>query len=98
MAPVELLQEDDTRQLVRERERSEREAMCDISEFQAKWSADHEAEVLAAVPASLQKRAEGHRVHGLAIAVQQRDETAPREPPGGLRVLADLDQLEPRVA
>src|SRR5881392_3277975 len=97
MAPVELLQQDHTRQLVRERERAEREAMINVLELQAEGAPDHEAQILATASAPLQKSAEGDGVHGLAVAMQQRREAAPRYPPEGLLVLTDLDHLEPRI-
>ena len=71
MAPVELLHQDYTRQLMRKGERTKREAMIDILEVQAERATDHEAEVLAAVPAPLQKRTEGDRIHRLAVTMQQ---------------------------
>ena len=98
MAPVELLQEDHTRQLVRKRERAEREAMVDLLELQPEGPTDHEAQILAAEPAAFKESAQGDRVHGLPAAMQQRREAAPREPPGNPLVVGDLDQLEPRVA
>ncbi len=62
MAPVELLQQDDPRELVRKRERAEGEAMVDALELEPERPADHEAEIRrrsgAAPPGSALKATE----------------------------------------
>src|SRR6201996_4185267 len=59
--------------------------------------ADHEAQVPAAAPALLQPAAERHRVHLLAVLVQERHKRPVGPPPSDLLVLPHLDLLESRV-
>ncbi len=94
---VELLEEDDPGELMRQRHRPEREAMVDLGELEPVWPADHEAQVAPGLAASLEKPAEGERIHLLARAVEERDEGARREPAQHAFLLADLDELEADV-
>jgi hypothetical protein len=94
---VELLQEHDARELVGQRHRSERELHVAVVEVQAARSADHEAEILAGLAALLEEPAELDGVELLAVAGQQADVRALRDPAVHVVVLAELDQLEPRM-
>ena len=97
MRAEELLEQDDLRELMSQRERPEREAVVAV-ELQAGRAADHEAEVAPRLAALLQPPREGLGVVGLAVEAQQRDERPVGDPPRGRFVLADLDELQARVA
>jgi hypothetical protein len=98
VAPVELLEQHHPRQLVRERDRPERESVVHLVELQAVRSTDHEAQVATALAPFLQKAAERHGVEHLAIVVQQGHECPIGEPSVRLLILTHLDQLEARVS
>ncbi len=97
VAAVQLLEQNDPGELMRQRDLPKRQALVNILEVESERAADHEAEVPAAAPALLEKLGERERVGLRALAVQQRNEGSLRQPTGDVFVLADLDQLEPRV-
>ena len=100
VAAVELLEQHDARELVRQRHRPEREPVVDAR--RARGPNGPPMTKHRSRPSwrrSSRKRAERHRSRiSLAVAVQQRDERALGDPARDLLVLAHLDQLEPRVA
>jgi hypothetical protein len=98
MAAINLLEEDDPGELVRQRQRTQREPVVDLVEVEAIRPADDEAEIAATAPAILEKAAEGHGVELLALDVEQRHKCPWRQPPQDAFVLAHLDELEPGVA
>jgi uncharacterized protein DUF3467 len=98
VAAVDLLEQDDAGELVRERQAAEREAVIDLVQRQAERAADDEAEVAAALPALLQEARERLRVVLRAAGVEQRDERAVGDPARDLLVLANLHQLDAGVA
>lgn len=98
MRAVELFKEHDACQLVGQRQLPEREAMIDVLEFEPKRPADHEAEVPPALPALLEKPAEGHRIELLSGAVEQRYEGPVGQAPSHVLVLPDLDNLDSGMA
>ncbi len=98
MAAVELLEQDDARELMRQRNFAKRETVVDVLELEPERAADHEAEVLATAPALLEKLGERERVGLRSVAVKQGDEGSLGQATGDVLVLADLDQLEPRVS
>ena len=98
MAAVELLEQHDPRELVRQRHLPDRQAEVDLVDLEPVRPADHEAEVTATLAPLFQERTESERVHVLAIAVKQRQERAIGDPSPDLLVLAHLHQLQPRVA
>src|SRR5438034_3926820 len=55
---IHLLEQDDSRDLVRERDQTQRQAMVDLVELEPERSADHEAKVLSAPAARFQEPAE----------------------------------------
>ena len=95
---VELLEQDDSGQLMGQRDRSEREPVVHVAQIEAVRASDHEAQVKPGLAALLQEAAEGDRVERLAVAVEQRDERAIGDPLRHPLVLSDLDQLEAGVA
>jgi Protein of unknown function (DUF3467) len=95
---VDLLEQHDARELVRQRHRAERQAMVDGVELEPERAADDEAQVPTALTALLEEAAERGRVVLRAAGVEQRDERALGDAAGDLLVLADLDELESRVA
>ena len=97
MPAVELLEQDDPRELVGQRQRAEREAVVDVVELQAERPADDEADVATGLAALLEKAAEGERVQLVPGPVQERDERAIRDAGGELLLLANLDRLDARV-
>jgi hypothetical protein len=98
MAAIELLEQHDPRELVGQGQLAQRKPMVDLIDLEPERSADHEAQVAAALAAVLEEGAEPQRVHVLAIPVQQGHEPAIRQAPQDLLVLTHLDQLQPRVA
>lgn len=97
MAAVDLLEQDDARQLVRKREAAERQAVVDDVELQAERPADDEADVAPALAPILQEAGERLGVVLLALGVQQRHERPLRDAAPHLLILADLDQLHAGV-
>ncbi len=67
-------------------------------EVEAHRPAYHEADVACRLSALLDERGEGSAVIGRAGHVEQRYERVLGQPPRHLLVLADLDELELRVA
>ena len=98
VAPVDLLEQHDARELVGQRQAPEREAVVDGVEREPVRAADDEADVTPALAPFLQEAAERERVVLLALRVEQRDERALGDPARHLLVLADLDELDARVA
>jgi hypothetical protein len=98
VAPVELLEQHDARELVWQGQRSEREAMVDLIHLQPERAADDERQVTTAAATLLEKVAESQRIQSLALGVQQRHEPPFRQSPEDLLVLPDLDQLQTHVA
>jgi hypothetical protein len=94
VGPVDLLEQNHARELMRERDLAERQPMVDVLELQPEWSADHEAEILAALAPRLEELAEADRVDLLPGPIEQRDEQPLRDAPADVVVLAHLDQLE----
>ena len=72
--------------------------MIDVLELKAERAAHHEAQVLSALAASLEKAADAHRVERLALAIEQGNERPLRYAASHLLVLAHLDELELDVA
>ena len=62
MATIELLEQDDLRELVGQRHRPEREPVVGALELEAERAADDEAQVAAGLPALLEPAGEGDRV------------------------------------
>jgi len=75
MAAVELLQQHDTRELVRQCRGPERQLEVGALEIEAVRTADDEAEVAARLAPLFEELAEGDRVERLAGAVEQADES-----------------------
>jgi len=98
VSTVELLEQDDAGELVREGQRAEREAVVDAVEVEAQRPADDEAQVATALATILQEAGEGHAVKGLPLARKQRQEGPVGQPPEDLLVFADLYEVELRVA
>jgi hypothetical protein len=96
--PEELLEQHHAGELVRERHRAEREAVVDRLEIEPERPADDEAHVAARLAPFLQESGERRGVVLLPLRVEQRHEGALGDPPCDLLVLADLYQLDPRVA
>lgn len=94
---VELLEEDDAGELMRQSQRSERDPVLDGLELEPVRTADNEAEVAPALAPLLEKAAQADRVELLAVAVQERDERSLGDAPNHMLVLAHLHQLEPHV-
>jgi hypothetical protein len=97
VAAIQLLEQHHARELVGQRDRTEREAVVDLVQVETERTSDHEAQIAPARPPLLEELAESQRIHHLAVAVQQRDERPLRNPPCHVPILADLDQFEPRV-
>src|SRR4051794_17746099 len=95
---VELLEQDDARELVRQRHAAEAEAHVAALEVEAPRTADDEAEVAAGLPALLEEAAELDRVVFVAVGREKDDEGALRDAAVDALVLAHLDQLEAGVA
>ena len=99
-AAVDLLQQHDARELVGQRDRAERQPVVDPLELQAPNGppiTKQRSRPLAR--RCSRKPAEADRVERLTVDVQQRHESSLRHARWSTaRVLADLDQLEPRVA
>jgi hypothetical protein len=98
VAAVQLLEQDDSRELMRQRDLPKRKTVVDVLEVEPERAADHEAEVPAAAPPLLEELGERQRVGLRPVTVQQRYERTAGQAPSHLFVLADLDQLEPRVS
>ncbi len=98
MAAIDLLEQDDAGELMRERHRTERQAVVDRRQIESERAADDEADVAARLPAVFQKCGERRGVVLLPLGVEQRDERALGDPSRDLLVLAHLHQLDPRVA
>jgi hypothetical protein len=97
VAAVQLLEQDDPRELVGQRQRPEREAVVDLVELQTERAADDEADVAAGLAAVFEEAAEGERVELLALAVQQRHERARRDLADDAFLLPHFDHLDARV-
>jgi hypothetical protein len=97
MSPVELLEQDDPCQLMRQGHPAQGKPVNAL-EIQPVGAADDEAEVLAALPALLEKPAEGQRVEVFTLAVEQCHIGPVRQPPRHVLILADLDQFYARMA
>lgn len=98
MSAVQLLEQDDARQLVGQSHLAEGEAMVDLLEFKPERPADHEAEITSAAPSLLEKARELQRIRPLPVTVKQRDEGPVGQPASNAVVLAHLDELEARMA
>lgn len=98
MTSVELLEQNDARELVGQSELAQGKAMIKALELETERAADHEAEIATAAPPLLEECREGEGVELGAVTVQQRDEGAVRQAAENLLVLANLDQLQPRVS
>jgi Protein of unknown function (DUF3467) len=92
--PVDLFEQNHPRELMRERDRAQRQAMADVLELQPEWPADHEAKVLSALAPRLEEAAEADRVDLLPLPIEQGDEHPLGDAAGDVVVLAHLDQLE----
>src|SRR3954453_571391 len=95
---VELLEQDNARELVRQRHLAEREAHVAAVEVESARPADDEAEVAAGHAPLLEEVAEADRVELTPVPRQQDDEGALRDAAVDALVLAHLDQLEACVA
>ncbi|MEA2147836.1 MAG: hypothetical protein QOG59_3423 [Solirubrobacteraceae bacterium] len=95
MPAVELLKQNDPRELMGQGHPPERKAVLDRVELEAVRAAHDEAQIASALTARLEKAAEGHRIHLLAAAVEQGHERSLRKPAHYALVLANLDELEP---
>ncbi len=98
MAAVELLEQDDSGQLVRQGHAPERESVVCAIELQPERPADDEAQIAPAAPPVFEKATESDRVELLPGAVEQRHERPLREPAGNLPVVSDLHQFESHIA
>ncbi len=98
MRAVDLLEQDDAGELVRERHRAEREPMVDRVEREPERAADDEADVAAGLAPLLQKRGERDRVALLPAGGERRDERPVGDPACHLLVLAHLHQLDAGMA
>src|SRR4051794_19873941 len=96
----ELLEQHHPRELMRQGHRSQREPVirAGVAAAVAERSADHEAQVARLDPAFVEEAAEGHRVHRVALGVEHRDKRPLRDAAEDLLVLADLDDLDLRMA
>jgi hypothetical protein len=95
---VELLEQNDPRELMGQRHPPERQAVLDGVELEAIGAAYHEAQIAPALTPRLEKAAEGHRVQLLTAAVEQGHERPLRKAAYHALVLAALDELEPGVS
>jgi Protein of unknown function (DUF3467) len=95
---VQLLEQDDPRELVREGDRAKRETVVDVVQLEPERTSDHEAQVLAALPPFLQEPAEADGVELLALAVEQRHERTFWDSAPRVLVLPDLDELQTHVS
>src|SRR5581483_233943 len=91
---INLLEQDDARELVGQRDRPERQPVIDVLELQPERAPDHEAQVPPAPAPLLEPIAERHRIELLPPTVEQRDECPLRDPAVDVFVLPHLDQLE----
>src|SRR4051794_33702987 len=94
----ELLQQDHPREQVRERHRAERDPLVGPLERRAERAADHEADVAPGLPAALDPACERLGAVAAATRVEQADPGALRDPARDLLVLAQLDDLDARLA
>src|SRR5688572_22030651 len=97
VSPVELLEQHDPSELVRERDPPERQARVELLEVEPARAADHEAEVAALLPALLEPAAQLHRVELAAVGRQEDQVRALRDALRHALVLAHLEQLHARV-
>ena len=95
---IELLEQDDPRELVGQRHRAKRQAVIGARELEPVRAADHEREVASGGSALLDEGREGKAVIGSAVAREKRDEVALAETASNALALAQVDLLEPRVA
>jgi len=98
VGPIDLLEQDYPRELVRKRDRAQRQPMVDVLELQPEGPAHHEAQVLSALAAGLQEAADGDRIDLLPFPVEQGDENPLGNAAVDVVVFAHLDQLELDVA
>ena len=98
MGAVELLEQDDARQLVGQGHFAQGEAVIDSLEVKPVRPPDHEAQIPAALAVLLQKAAEGDGVKLVTSAVQERDKGPLGQSLSDPLILADLDQFHPGVA
>ncbi len=99
MCTVELLEQDDPRQLVGQRHRAQRKLRIHAPQRRrSERSADHEGEVNAGLAALVDEGAEGEAVVCPPLGGQQHRERTVRDPPhDGIRV-AHLHELQAGVA
>ena len=97
VSPIQLLQQDHPRELVRQRHRAQRELHVALAEAQAPGASDHEAEVHPGLPSLLEEAAERLGVEGPPLGGEEHREAAVGDALCDLLVLAHLHQLEPGV-
>jgi hypothetical protein len=97
VGPVELLEQHDARELVREGQRPERQPVVPALQRDPERPADHEADVPARLPALLHERREALRLVCAAAAVEQADPRAFGDAPRERGVVAHLDLVDAGV-
>jgi len=98
MGAVELLEQDDARQLVGKSQLAKREPMIDLVKVQPERAPDDEAQVPATPATLFQEAAEGDRVELLTGPIEQRHECPVGQAPGHMLVLPYLDHLDAGVS
>jgi hypothetical protein len=94
---IELLEQHDARELVGQREGTERHTVVDTVELEPVGTPDHEADVAAGLAPLLEEAGEALAVERRAVAGEEADECPLGDAPADVLVLSDLDQLQPRV-
>ncbi len=95
---IELLQQHDSRELVRQRDRPERELGVTPLEREPVWTADDKAQIEARLAALLEPSRQLLGGELAPAAIEQYDVCALGNPTRHLRVVAQLDQLQAGVA
>jgi Protein of unknown function (DUF3467) len=98
MRPVELLEQDHPGELVRQRDRTQRQPVVHaLQRRRPEGTADHESQIDPTLPALLQEPTESHAVTATPIGCQQCHERPLWHPPGDCCAVAGLDQLQPHI-
>ena len=91
VAPIKLLEQNDSRKLVRQCHRPQREPQIWRSKVEALGPADHKAEIKAPLATVFEELTEGDTVEAATVAIEQDDEAALGYPRCYLPLFADLD-------
>jgi len=94
MRAVELFEQDDPGELVREGHPAERQPVIDLREVEPEGTPNHEAQINPALAPLLEKAAESHGIELLALTVEQGDERPVGQPPGHVLIVPDLGHLD----